>query len=400
MSKNTAYANYKTGFTKQGKDTLSRTINLDAASFSGRIDKILKIICEKIQLSQTQHIQAEEHYMAVSRWLEQEDSILSAYKPKIYPQGSLPMGVTNKPLKREEYDLDFICELQLYSWQVTPADLFSKVEYRISQHKDYRNRMELGKRCIKLTYAHDFHLDIVPACTNGAAGYGQVQIPDRELESWRDTNSKQYVEWFNAIADQSQEAGRIDAAEPLSPPEAFEEKSALKFAVQLMKRYRDIAFQEKSELAPVSIVLSTLSAQGYSGSESVFETVKRTLETIQALIESSPGRLQVWNPANCVLEDLGERWDSNPDAYAEFKSWISEFGGIWQQLEQTRGTEEISRILISLFGEYPTQEAIREDARRTDDARQAKHLGVTAGTATLTIQSPAIIVPKNTFYGQ
>lgn len=399
MYKDALYDNHGTSQSELNGSLSNPTMNLDA-NFNSRIDSILKIICERIQLSKTQHTQAEEHYMAVSRWLEQEDSLLSPYKPKIYPQGSLPMGVTNKPLKKDEYDLDFICELKIYSWQITPADLFSKVEYRISQHKDYRDRMELGKRCIKLTYAHDFHLDIVPACTNEAAGYGQVQIPDRELENWRDTNSKQYVNWFNAIANQSHDTGRFDAAEPLSPPEAFEKKSALKFAVQLMKRYRDIAFQEKSDLAPVSIVLSTLSARAYLGSSSVFETVGEILNAIQALIELSQDRLQVWNPANHISEDLGERWDSNPEAYTEFKFWISDFQIIWRQLEQARGYKEISEILVSLFGEYPTRDAIREDAQHLSQARQSGRLGITAGTATLVTQSPEIVIPKNTFYGQ
>ena len=378
---------------------MTRITVLDA-DFSSNIDGILKFICEKVQLSRTQHQQANDHYIAVSDWLEREGSILAVYEPRIYPQGSLPMGVTNKPLEREEYDLDFICELKIYSWQIEPADLFSKVEYRIRQHKDYKDRIELGKRCIRLTYAHDFHLDIVPACTNESAGYGQVRIPDRELKNWKDTNSKQYVEWFNEIADRSKDKSRIDSAEPLSPQEPFDGKSALKFAVQLMKRYRDIAFKDQSDLAPASILLSTLAAERYSGSSSVFETVAETLNSIHARIQLNKNRLQVWNPANSVSEDLGERWDKNPASYEAFKHWISSFRSIWEQLEQARGYEEIKEVLVSLFGEHPTREAIREDAQRLDQARQAGHLGIAAGTGLLTTQSPAIAVPRNTFYGQ
>jgi hypothetical protein len=377
---------------------MTRKTVLDA-DFSGGLDRILKGICESLQLSQTQHRLAEEHYRAVSNWLEQPGSILAPFKPQIYPQGSLPMGVTNKPLGRDEYDLDFICELQLEDWQISPADLFSKFEYRIREHKDYRERMELGKRCICLKYAHDFHLDIVPACTNRKLGEGQVRIPDREMENWKDTNSRQYVKWFNVIADSEQDRSRLDKAEPLPPQEEFDDKSALKFAVQLMKRGRDLAFQDKDDLAPASIVLSTLAANGYSGNTSVSGTVAETLNHIQGQILVSPGRLQVWNPANQVSEDLGERWDKNPEAYEAFKDWIADFCRIWDQLERARGPE-VNEILFSLFGENLTQAVIREELQRQEQARQAGKLGIVAGTGLLTTQSPAIAVPRNTFYGQ
>lgn len=377
---------------------MTQIIRLDA-DFSRGIDRILKGICENLQLSLTQHRLAEEHYKAVSSWLEQSGSILAPFKPQIYPQGSLPMGVTNKPLGRDEYDLDFICELQLESWQITPADLFSKFEYRIQEHKDYRERMKLGKRCICLKYAHDFHLDIVPACTNAKLGEGQVRIPDRELENWKDTNSREYVKRFNAIADADRNRSRYDKAEPLPPQEEFEDKSALKFAVQLIKRGRDIAFQDKDDLAPASIVLSTLAANGYSGNTSVFGTVAETLNYMQGQILANSDRLQVWNPANQVAEDLGERWDNNPKAYEEFKTWISGFRSLWQRLEQSRGNG-LSQVLFSLFGEQPTHEAIRQDTLRLEHARQDGRLRIAPGSGLLTTQSPAIAVPRNTFYGQ
>lgn len=371
------------------------------ADFTQGIDPILKSICEKLQLSATQHRLAEDHYEAVGDWLEQDGSFLTQYRPSIYPQGSLPMGITNKPLEREEYDLDFICELQLDWWRTNPADLFSKIEFRISQHKDYRERMERGKRCIRLTYAHDFHLDIVPACANAAAGEGQVKIPDRELQNWKDTNSREYVRWFNTISDRPKNYSSYHRdAEPLPNQEPFDEKSTLKFAVQLMKRHRDVAFRAEPDLAPASIVLSTLAAKQYSGNSSVFVTVSEVLQSIRTRILRSPERLQVWNPANNVLEDLGERWERNPEAYEAFKHWIWDFAKTWQMLGQTRGQKEISDILVSLFDEHPTREAIREDAYRLSQDRQSGLLGITAGSGLLTTQSPVIAVPRNTFYGQ
>ncbi|MCU0548430.1 MAG: nucleotidyltransferase [Leptolyngbya sp. Prado105] len=377
-----------------------RTLRTDA-EFLTALDKLLQIICQKLQLTKTQYRLAEEHYRAVGRWLEQEGSILAPYRPIIYPQGSLPMGTTNKPLSREEYDLDFVCEL-LIDWRRTnPIDLLSKVEFRLREHDDYRSRIERKNRCVSLKYAHDFHLDIVAACSNSALGEGQIRVPDRELKSWRDSNSKQYIAWFDRIAETYAVSARcLDHAEPLPQQESLEEKAPLRCAIQLMKRCRDLTFTgEKSGLAPASILLSTLCAECYQGQESVSEAIFGILQGICYRIANTKGRLQVWNQANQVLEDLGERWDRNPCAYQEFVIWIGEFSRLWEQLMNTRGHAAIAGILAILFEENLTQAAMRDSANWVDQGRLAGQLGMVPKTGALTNRPCPIVVPKNTFYG-
>lgn len=333
--------------------------------------------------------------------LEQEGSILAPYRPIIYPQGSLPMGTTNKPLDREEYDLDFVCEL-LIDWRRTnPIDLLSKVEFRLREHDDYRSRIERKNRCVSLKYAHDFHLDIVPSCSNPALGEGQILVPDRELKSWRDSNSKQYITWFDRIAETyAISAGRLDHAEPLPQQESLEEKAPLRCAIQLVKRYRDLAFTgEKSDLAPASILLNTLCAESYQGQESVSEAIFGILQGILYRIATTQGRLQVWNPANQVPEDLGERWERNPRAYQEFVHWIGNFHRRWEQLMNTTGHAAIAGILAILFEENLAQAAIRDSANWVDQGRLAGQLGTIPKTGVLTTRPCPIVIPKNTFYG-
>lgn len=372
------------------------------ALFLTRLDKILENICRKLQLTVTQYNLAESHYQAVGKWLEDKSSILAPYRPILYPQGSLPMGTTNKPIGKEEYDLDFVCELLIDWWTICPIDLLSKVEYRIRQHEDYAKRMERGNRCIKLIYAHDFHLDIVPACSNSVLGEGQIRIPDRETKGWKDSNSRAYIQWFNSEAKVS--SRNLDHAEPLPLQETLEQKPPLKCAVQLLKRHRDVAFKNKPDLAPASIVLSTLAAMHYQGQESVGEAVAAILQGIAITIARQQGkRLQVWNPVNNVPEDLGERWE-NPKAYHEFVVWIREFNRLWLELSAAKGYADISKLLVTLFDEQPTRDVIH-DAIRLDEQHIAQNrvngqLGIKPQIGTLTSQPSSIVVPKNTFYGQ
>ena len=101
-------------------------------SFHTQLDDLLERICLKLQLSPTQHKLAEDRYMAIANWLEVEGSPLQALLPIIYPQGSLRIGTTVKPWARQEYDLDFVCELQA-DWRQTlnPLALLDVVEGRL-----------------------------------------------------------------------------------------------------------------------------------------------------------------------------------------------------------------------------------------------------------------------------
>lgn len=243
----------------------------------------------------------------------------------------------------------------------------------------------------------------MPACSHLALGQGQVRIPDRELEGWRDSNSRKYIDWFSQQAEKVQQEAssrRTDYAEPLPLQESLEDKPVLKCAVQLVKRYRDIAFKNMPDVAPVSIVLSTLCADHYQGQNSVSEAVASILDGMAMSIAQHQGkRLQVWNPANKVPEDLGERWD-DAKAYSRFLIWVKAFRKLWQQLTDARGYSEISSLLEALFGEQPTKDVIREDAIQLTQHRTNGQLGVLTGTGMLTSQPNAIRSPKNTFYGR
>jgi Second Messenger Oligonucleotide or Dinucleotide Synthetase domain len=369
------------------------------AAFTEANDPILEGICRKLQLSKTQYQQAVKHYESVGNWLEEAGLPLTLLR--VYPQGSLPMGTTNKPLSHDEYDLDSVCELNI-DWRVVqPDDLVNVVASGLSQHEDYKKRLTILPRCIRLTYAHQFHLDIVPACRNADVGEGQIRLSDGN-GGWKDSNSKKFIDWFNDKADLYKSFGRatFDFAEPLPAQESLEEKAPLKCAVQLIKRSRDVYFRTQPDLSPASIVLSALCAQSYQGKSSVFDTVADCLGAIKTkILEVKPRRIIVINPVNEVYEDLGEKWN-NSQNYSEFTKWIYFFQEQWHELRDTKGIHNITRMLENLFGEQPTQEAIADFCEKMQQSRSDGLLRVAPATGLLTTSQKNILIPKNTFYGQ
>lgn len=371
-------------------------------SSKDQLNRLLEIICFRLELSPTQRELAEVRYKAVGNWLAAEDSILGRFKPVIYPQGSLRIGTTTKPIKQEEYDLDLVCELQINKNSIHPSDLLKIIYARICLNKKYEQKVELKNRCVRLKYANEFHLDILPAIPDLQACHTCVWVPDRKMNGgWSASNPKGYANWFEKIAERYEKVLIEKRIEPLPEPEPNNHKPPLKRAIQLLKRRRDIAFEKDEELAPVSIVLTTLSAELYRNEASVVETFTTIINGLVSLIRANTDPLYVWNPTN-RKELLSEKWIERPEAFALFKKRVFALQTQWSDLLSSRGLGTIARILQELFGENVVNQALKDfDEDGIAAARASGKLGMQPATGILSTSAAAkIIVPRNTFHGK
>jgi len=368
--------------------------------FITNLDSLLRPICEKLQLSQPHHEETDARYQSISQWLDCSGSPLSEFQPKIYPQGSLPISTTTKPLSQQEFDLDFVLELNMAWEKCAPLTILDLLEDRLKEHGTYRPMLRRKNRCIRLIYANRFHIDILPAVPAGFGPEGCLKVPDRKAKGWKDSNPKGFIKWFNNRGSLYKIDSRFH--EPLPAHETLDEKTTLQCAVQLLKRWRDIYFFESQDLAPVSIVLTTLAGKHYSGEDSVEEAVTAILSGIVETVANCQlgRRLVVLNPSN-PQEDLSERWN-DPHAYHAFVKSIQQFHQVWQKLLSTKGLDAICGVLKQLFGEQLTNEVCDELAQRIAKEGQA---GITTGRS----NQPGRIVtgagvgtieiPRHTFYG-
>lgn len=366
------------------------------------LDDLLQRVGAKLQISRTQWELAEDRYHAVGTWLSKDEDLFDGAEINIYPQGSLSISTTVKPLSKQEYDLDFVCEINQPYQGKDPIELLNSIEKRIRDNDIYKDKVERKNRCIRLNYANEFHMDILPAYPANLAPDTSVKVPDRKAMEWKDSNPKGYTSWFNDRSDQikkSFEAAQADI-EPLPDDESVERKAPLKRAVQLIKRYRDIYFEKDSDAAPISIVLTTLAGQVYEGKVSVNETISQVLKQILTRISKSDTRLVVLNPTN-DKEDLSEKWDGHPELYRSFVKFINDFKVNWEQLNELQGLDEISEKLKQMFGENATDQALKEQAKYIEKSRNKKGLAV-IGSGLLVAASTenAVAMGRNTFYGE
>lgn len=385
---------------------------LVTASANRELDDILDLIGASTQLTQTQREQAETSYLAVGNWLDADDSPIHRYRPVIFAQGSLALDTTNKPLFTD-FDLDLVCLMQRVDETYSPASVYDFLLKRIQAHGTYKKIMEPMPRCIRLNYSGDFHLDIVPAVTDSMCPPGQtcIFIPDRPLLLWRSSNPLGYVQWFDEQARKRMLVENYSAfsmrkkanVTPLRDSDPISVKPPLKIAVQLLKRWRDVEFQDRMEVAPSSIILTTLAGHLYQGEPHPTDAIMNIVDGICAWAEREPIRMQ--NPSN-PKEWITDRWAQKPKMYGAFIEAIFDLRSTWRVLVQCNDYDQMVKLLKQLFENWPVTKALKSLGEKRAAARQRGLLYMTKSNGNLGIAaSPGIVqgamkVKQHAFHGE
>ena len=343
-------------------------------------------------------------------WLRAADSQVSVYSPDIFPQGSLRLDTTVRPLSHTEFDLDVVCLVNI-SDKVSPLAVYDLLLSRMKENGTYTKMIIELPRCIRLDYAGKFHLDIVPAVPDPACPPNEtwIKIPDRELKIWRESNPRGYSWWFEQQAKKRKQftkAARFSEnsrLEPFRDPLPAISKPPLKLAVQILKRWRDICFKGREDLAPSSIILTTLAAQLYDGDDHPTEALLTILNGIYNLACDGPIRLL--NPSNS-RETITDQWVKKPERYQAFLNEIIDFRVRWQKLVLNGRFPQMVDELKDLFDEAPVKKAFTQFGERRTEARTAGNLLTEKRTGTLSIRTSTsavaaseLQVREHTFHG-
>ena len=267
---------------------------------------------------------------------------------------------------------------------------------RLRENNVYAEILDPKVRCLRLNYAGQFHLDIIPACTDLSIGGTYLLVPDCHLKKWNRSNPKGFAAWFERKC-QVRRMLAEKRIEPLLPEQNPNGKAALKRVVQLMKRHRDVAFRG-SPTAPSSVILTTLAGEEYGGEPRCSDAMEVILNGIARRIDENPGIvLQVGNPSH-PAENLTAAWSL--ERYGRFQRFIYTFRDKFEKLKGRVGLDGISDTLNDLFGEEVTKKSVRTLTERLSQARDAGRLGFGGVAVGLTTVSGTRPVPRNTFFGK
>lgn len=322
---------------------------------SSQIDNVYEEIFKELDISENLYEKANTSYQSFSNWLYREDSLVKEYTPEIYIQGSFKIGTVIKPIgENDRYDIDLVCKFNNLSKrdisQRELKDLLGKEVIAYANSKNMIYEPKNGKRCWTLIYRDEskFHMDILPCIDDSqkfirrlesfnfsdTTHYKEKAIAITDTRSrcyniisddWEISNPKGYYLWFK---DQSNfESKRILLSEKLNiKPEDLKEykvKTPLQKTIQILKRHRDVMFENNSDNKPSSIIISTLAAKAYLGGENINVVLKQILMDMETYIERRGDTYYILNPVN-PLENFADKWIDNPNLKIYFDRWITQ----------------------------------------------------------------------------
>jgi hypothetical protein len=342
-------------------------------SYNLQREDILSRIAQGLQLDNTRRERMESAYQALSKIIQEDDGFFKGMEIDIYAQGSVPIGTTVKPWQGDEFDLDIVLHIKKPYHHFTPQEIYNALLKKLEEDGRYSHMVEKKRRCLRLKYAGDFHMDILPGCIIILTDEHNLKVPDRELRDWADTNPKGYAEWFLNIANSVQQGileghyrnlFSLKAQVEDLPKDDFYKKKPLQTSVQLIKRYRDIYFQNDADNATSSVILTTIAGLFYKGERSIFDSIDNILSGIQSesgRLRLQSSRIKIMNPVN-ANEDFSEKWDTEPALYQNFILFTKDFYEKWQILKKEFSLS--ASTYEKLFGENMYKGAIKQQLEK------------------------------------
>lgn len=394
-----------------------RTVLSDKAiQRRAQVFTILEEICQDLEWTQSQFERARSSYEAVAEWLAgSTDPLLSSLH--VYLQGSGALGTSIKPIGRDEFDVDLISFVSDLGIEIAPARLKAAVGARLQEHGYYASILKEKKRCWRLDYAGEFHLDISPTIANSLCPNGGELVPDRKMRSWHATNPRAYRALFDQRAElvpqmtQSIMAMQKRDSASVEPfPVRQSVKGILRRAVQLLKRHRDQYFEEiAEEIAPISVVITTLAMKSYEMCvqrhtfadelEVLIDTIRLMPVFIERPLEDGRQIFAVWNETT-QGENFAERWNDEPARAEAFYEWHTKALADFEALRDLVGLDTIVGTMKDSLGDKLVARTMNRRMENLGESRNSGALVLGAGVG-LTTQNAAAStpIPKNDFFG-
>lgn len=363
-------------------------------------EKLLQELVAKLELPPSAYEKSVKRYDDLGEWLGREGSACADNDPHVFPQGSFRLGTAIRPLHEdEEYDLDLACCLTsgITNQSHSQQDLKMLIGAELESYRKARaiqKNLDEKHRCWRLEYQDDisFHMDIVPCIPKSEAekhslftsleSYGNLNedlrsnvtalavgvTDDRERfypykpSEWLISNPEGYAKWFDNqkyLARQSLTMA-LETAQVDQVPD-HTKKMPLQQVIQILKRHRDSMFQDNPDSKPISVIITTLVAGGYKGTNSLVDTLQNALTTLSRF--SQLGSKVVPNPVN-PQENFADKWGdpkyANLWLEQNFRDWVESVNQDFSFYLNSDNPVDIADALSEKFSLNVSEESVKE----------------------------------------
>ena len=337
-------------------------------------------IVELLEIPDSYYPLASQRYESLGRWLHRPESSVSKLAPAVYPQGSFRYGTVVRPLlKHEEYDLDLVAEIQkLTKGHGSQRDLKQMIGEEVHLYAEshgIKEPPEEKPRCWRLDYADQvkFHMDILPAIPddnefrNWLSAHGvapelakfAIGITDKRHPSyaaittdWPRSNPRGFAGWFEGRMRAQAQSRMQSLAErrvyaSIDDVPAWDWKTPLQRSIQILKRHRDVMFRKNPDVAPISMIITSLAAHSYEGEVNVFEALNNIVQKMDRFVR--PNAPRVPNPVN-PAEDFADRWSADARLEPAFRLWHAQVKADVAALGRELDFEQLDKHAEGRFG--------------------------------------------------
>lgn len=378
-----------------------------------QVTGILERICQQLELTDTQYQTARTRYEAVGAWLADSDDF-NLQEASIYAQGSISLLTTVRPLRQDEYDVDLVCHAPYLSVSTPPTTLKALIGNRLKANARYKDILEEKPRCWRINYANEFHLDITPSIPNPHCANGGELVPDKRLNTWKASNPKGYQRKFEDRTSLQprillQEAAFAEArakVEALPEPTMF--KGVLRRTVQLCKRHRDQWFTKQPDLAPISVVITTLASQSYEHcvKSNIYDTeidvfldvIRQMPHFVETARIGGQEHFYIWNESTRG-ENFAEKWNEDRRLAEAFFRWQASALSDFEKLAGIGGLDTVHSELSGMFGEHVVAKAMVTAVDNVSAARQSRSLTLAPTIGLSAAAANGVVIRPNTFFG-
>lgn len=395
--------------------------------------EMLDSVFDNLDLTKTQRERIETAYKAVGNYLASCDHSLLK-DAQIYPQGSMRLRTTNKPLSQEEFDVDLILFLP-HAGYATRDEIVEVVKQHLLDNDVYKDLVEDLPRGLRINYKGDYHLDITPAKEYNLTGLlgHPLWVVDKHT-GFKESNPEGMAQGFDKACSMLPVIRRRHVLQEALTNKSLTElpdqskKKPLNRIIQILKRHRDVWSQQDGNLhadfRPISVIITILASLAYveivkSGKEydNEFDLILDVIELMPLHIESNFDEVLVTNPT-MRPENYAEKWNRverlEGQKYRKaFYAWHQASVDTFERLAgaNNQGMDNVFAALSGAFGQRPVLAAKDRIIKSLNANRDNGNLGVALGTGAITaaitgkahsasrVVTPVVPVKRNQFYG-
>jgi hypothetical protein len=323
----------------------SNALSLALPSYGTRLWTTL---ADELDIAHSLYDKATDRHSSLGEWLCRPQSSLKPYDPVVRPQGSFRLGTVVKPLvEGATYDLDQVVTLtRLTTQQLSQAELKRRLGVELAAYANAHGMQPLEEkhRCWRLNYRDEvaFHLDSlpsVPAAETSVMYLRGLGVEDRLARraiaitddrhphyqlvgaEWLTSNPSGFARWFEARAALGRTAAPQNVRAAVEDVPSYRWRTPLQRVIQILKRHRDVMFQEASHLAPISMIITNLAGHAYQGEHDLGEAIAGVVERMgQYVFPTGP---RVPNPTH-PAEDYADKWRLHSSLEENFWRWVEQ----------------------------------------------------------------------------